>query len=82
MFARAVKEDKKAAAMRQRLLKGLKPPGAEAEGDEAGERGDGAAEPGPTPLVALRLLREAQDERALSVKVTSITVAVGLWRWW
>lgn len=82
VFARALKEDKRAAAMRQQRLlpKGLKPTGAEEKG--AGKRagtgtaagdgggGGGAADPGPTPLVALRLLREAQEERALSVKVT------------
>eukprot|EP00752_Nemacystus_decipiens_P012084 g10714.t1 len=69
VFARALKEDKKAADVRQRMPKGVKP--TEAEGDGAGARGeggDGVADPGPTPLVALRLLREAQEERALSVK--------------
>lgn len=72
MFARALKEDKKAASMRQRLRKGPEPPGGPedkkaAAGDEGG---DGVADPGPTPLVALRLLRDAQEERALSVKVS------------
>eukprot|EP00903_Cladosiphon_okamuranus_P008355 g8036.t1 len=67
VFARALKEDKKADSMRQRL-KGLKPPGAEEGGEGAGGEGDGVADPRPTPLVALRLLLEAQEERALSVK--------------
>ncbi|CAM9576528.1 unnamed protein product, partial [Hapterophycus canaliculatus] len=60
VFARALKEDQSAASLRG-PLKGLN--AAEAQEGAAGERGLR-----PTPLTALRLLREAQEERSLSVK--------------
>lgn len=86
VFARAVREDEKAASARQRPIKGRNPSppgvdGGEAEPGGGVEGGAGvAADPRPTPLVALRLLREAQEERSLSVKVTvssSVVVAGG-----
>lgn len=58
VFARALKEDQTAASFKVQL-KGLK--AKEGQGGERGLR--------PTPLTALRLLREAQEERSLSVKV-------------
>ncbi|CAM9498554.1 unnamed protein product, partial [Scytosiphon promiscuus] len=60
VFARALKEEQNAARSRV-PLKGVK----STEGQE-GAAGDGALR--PTPLTALRLLREAQEERSLSVK--------------
>ncbi|CAM9890002.1 unnamed protein product [Ectocarpus sp. 8 AP-2014] len=63
VFSRALKEEQKAASLRRII--GREPAEAGAGGEEGKEGGGGAR---PTPLVALRLLREAQEERSLAVK--------------
>ncbi len=70
LFARVVKEDKKAASLRdlnQDCQKTTITERTTAGGEEGA--GNGTEDPRPTPLLALRLLREAQEERSLSVKV-------------
>ncbi|CAM9866346.1 unnamed protein product, partial [Ectocarpus sp. 12 AP-2014] len=63
VFSRALKEEQKAASLRRII--GREPAEAGTGGEEGKEGGVGAR---PTPLVALRLLREAQEERSLAVK--------------
>ncbi|CBN76841.1 conserved unknown protein [Ectocarpus siliculosus] len=63
VFSRALNEEQKAASLRRII--GREPAEAGA-GEEEGKEGGGGAR--PTPLVALRLLREAQEERSLAVK--------------
>lgn len=65
VFARVVREEKLAARLK---LKGQAGGGGQESEVAAGEGADGV-DPRPTPLVALRLLREVQQERSLSVKV-------------
>lgn len=70
LFARVVKEDKKAASLRHLNQDGNGQKTTETAGGEEDEGGgNGADDPRPTPLLVLRLLREAQEERSLSVKV-------------
>lgn len=67
VFSRALKEEQKAASLRRII--GREPAGAGAGGEEGGGEKEGGGGARPTPLVALRLLREAQEERSLAVKV-------------
>lgn len=66
VFSRALKEEQEAASLRRIIGR---EPAKVAEAGAGGEEGGGGGEARPTPLVALRLLREAQEERALAVKV-------------
>lgn len=65
LFARAVREENAATRFK---LKAKEAGGGGGEG-EGGGAGAERAGPRPTPVVALRLLREVQDERSLAVKV-------------
>lgn len=67
LFSRAVREEK---AMTRFKLKADETAGGGGEGEED-------AGPRPTPLVALRLLREIQEERSLAVKVRGVFVILG-----
>ncbi|CAN0472620.1 unnamed protein product, partial [Ectocarpus sp. 12 AP-2014] len=66
VFSRALKEEQKAASLRRII--GREPAGAGAGGEEGVGEKEGGGGARPTPLVALRLLREAQEERSLAVK--------------
>ncbi|CAM9704848.1 unnamed protein product, partial [Ectocarpus fasciculatus] len=73
VFSRALKEEQKAASLRRIIGREPKEAGTGGEEGEEGEEGGGEKEgerggARPTPLVALRLLREAQEERSLAVK--------------
>lgn len=68
LFARAVREEKAASRFR------MKDAGRANEDDRmrgevgGGGNGEGGDSPTPTPVLALRLLREIQEERSVTVK--------------